>query len=272
LRWQAPAEPLWVSCDRSRLTQAVCNLITNASKYSPDASEVMVRLDHDGGDAVVSVADRGAGIPPAMLDSIFEMFTQVERTLDRSQGGLGIGLSLVRQLVQQHGGAVHAESAGVDRGSRFVIRLPALDAQQAATAEGDIASAPPTTPRASPAGDRPLKVLVVDDNADAADSLALLLECEGHRTRTEYSGQAAVTAAAEFRPDAVLCDVGMPGMDGHAVARALRADAAQASTRLIALTGWGNEDDKQRTRAAGFDAHLVKPVGFDDVISVLRAP
>ena len=331
LNRHAPPAPLWVMADPSRLTQAVGNLITNAAKYSPDASDVTVTLARDGPDAVIDVVDRGAGIPPEMLEPIFDMFTQVERTLHRSQGGLGIGLSLVRQLIEQHGGSVHAESAGVDRGSRFVIRLPLLDSASAdpslapaadvparprfaaepataPAAQPTSSSAPATQPtstappppaaRAAPSSAtdaapppatnaaaaapsaqerpqpadvaRPLKVLVVDDNVDAADSLALLLEAEGHQTRTEYSGPAALTAAADFLPDAVLCDLGMPGMDGHAVARSLRADARQASTLLIALTGWGNEDDKRRTREAGFDAHLVKPVTLDTLRHVLE--
>src|SRR5690606_23957129 len=193
--------------------------------------------------------------------SVFEIFTQVDRTLDRSQGGLGIGLSLVRRLMNLHGGTVEARSEGADRGSTFTIRLPI-------SADAELAAAPAPKPEAEKPA-RSLRVLVVDDNLDAADSLAIQLEYSGHQTRTVYSGIEALPAAAELAPDIAFCDIGMPGMDGNQVASALRAAARSSAMVLVALTGWGSEEDKRRTRDAGFDFHLVKPVSFQTVSAVL---
>jgi CheY-like chemotaxis protein len=197
-----------------------------------------------------------------MLERIFEIFTQVDRTLDRAQGGLGIGLSLVRSLVGLHGGSVKAQSAGAQRGSTFEIRLPTIGA------------APLKTDGAPPAGDevaptRALRVLVIDDNVDAADSLAMLLKAVGHRARVEYDAAAALRVAADFRPEAIFCDIVMPGLSGFELASRLRQDRRFAGTRLIAVTGWGAEEDKRKSRSAGFDFHLTKPASAASVEEIL---
>jgi signal transduction histidine kinase len=262
LRVDLPCEPVWVVGDPPRLSQVISNLVHNAAKYTPNGGRITVALSEQQGEVVVSVADTGVGIPPDMLEHVFDMFTQVNRTLDRAQGGLGIGLSLVRRLMELHGGHVAAESPGLERGSTFTIRLPAA-ANELVTA----AVAPPAAQRM--AARRRLRVLIVDDNADAADTLAILLSAHGHLARTEYGAQAALDAAREFRPQAVFCDVGMPGMSGNEVAARLRADPRHASTVLVAVTGWGSEEDKRRTHHAGFDFHLTKPVSFEAVDSVL---
>jgi two-component system, sensor histidine kinase len=262
LRVRYPAAPLWVVGDPSRLSQVISNLINNAAKYTPPRGRIDVALDEGDRQAVVRVTDNGAGIPPDMLDRVFDMFTQVNRTLDRAQGGLGIGLSLVRRLVDLHGGSVGAESAGLDKGSTFTIRLPTVDGDAAADAAGT------RQPERAPVRRR-MRVLVVDDNVDAADALAIQLETGGHEIRTAYGGEAALHAAEEFDPEVVLCDIGMPGIDGHAVAARLRASRRHASTVLVALTGWGSEEDRRRTRRTGFDFHLVKPVSAEAVDEIL---
>ena len=194
---------------------------------------------------------------------MFELFTQVNRTLDRAQGGLGIGLSLVRQLVELHGGSVSAESEGLGKGSMFTFRLPVA-------APEAIALATEGSTRGTPVfGRRRLRLLVVDDNADVADSLAALLQNAGHDTRTEYGGAAGIRAAEDFAPDVVFCDVGMPGVDGHELASQLSRNPRLASTVLVAVTGWGSEEHQRRTREAGFHVHLTKPVDPDAVAEVL---
>jgi CheY-like chemotaxis protein len=197
-----------------------------------------------------------------MLDTVFQMFTQVNRTLDRSQGGLGIGLALVRNLVELHGGSATAHSQGENQGSTFTIRLPAAvhDSEDRASIKG--CSSPPTS-------NRSMRILVVDDNVDAADSLGMLLRSKGHDVQVVYSGAAALRAARSFQPEAIFCDVGMRGMGGMEVAAKLREDISFAPTLLIALTGWGTEADLRRTRAAGFDFHLTKPASLESVQSIL---
>jgi two-component system CheB/CheR fusion protein len=208
----------------------------------------------------VRVRDTGVGIPAEMLPRVFDLFTQVDRSLDRSQGGLGIGLTLVRRLVEMHGGTVHAVSAGPGQGSEFIVRLPLLAGAPAGTG-GPARAEPPPPP---PAGRR---VLVVDDNADAAQSLALLLELGGHDVRVVHDGLAALKTAEPFRPEVVFLDIGLPEMDGYEVARRLRKLPGTEKALLLALTGYGQEGDRRRSREAGFDRHLVKPVDPE----VLRA-
>lgn len=256
-----PGQGVWVLGDAGRLAQVVSNLINNAAKYTPNRGRIVVHLQQQAQDAVVTVEDNGVGIPQDMLQEVFEMFTQVNRTLDRSQGGLGIGLSLVRKLVALHGGSIVAESEGVDRGSSFTVRLPAA----VAPAEGLRAPAD----AGDGTGGRHWRVLVVDDNADAADSLGLLLEVQGHEVRIEYGGQAGLQAADEFRPEIVFCDIGMPELNGHEVASRLRHDQRFAATPLVALTGWGTDEDKKRARSAGFDYHLTKPAGVESLRIIL---
>jgi two-component system, sensor histidine kinase len=254
-------QPVWVVGDGSRLAQVVSNLLHNTAKYTPKGGHVQVSLGRNDGHAVLRVADDGAGIPPEMLEQVFELFTQVKRSPERTQEGLGIGLSLVRRLVLLHGGSVVAESAGLGTGSTFTVRLPAVEAPVAAAAA--------TVAAGHAAVQRPRRVLVIDDNVDAADALAIQLEMHGHLTRTEYGGATGLRMAREFDPEVVFCDIGMSGVDGHEVAARLRADPRHASTVLVALTGWGSEEDKRRTRNTGFDFHLVKPVSVDAVNDIL---
>ncbi|HEX4613148.1 MAG TPA: ATP-binding protein [Urbifossiella sp.] len=250
-----PPAPLWVEADPTRLAQVIGNLLNNAAKYTEGGGRIWVTAAREGAEAVVRVRDTGVGIPPDMLGTVFDLFTQADRSIDRAQGGLGIGLALVKRLVAMHGGRVAAASGGPGQGSEFVVRLPAAEAAAPGPAGGR-AGPDAGPPPAAHAGRR---VLIVDDNADAAESLAALLGLQGHAVRTAADGPTALGAAAEFRPDLVLCDLGLPGMDGYEVVRQLRAVPALAQTRFIALTGYGREADIDRTRSAGFHAHLVKP-------------
>jgi CheY-like chemotaxis protein len=234
------------------------NLLTNAAKYTKTGGHIWVTLRRDREQAVVSVRDDGIGIAEEQLASIFEMFTQVDRSNRLAQGGLGIGLTLVRNLVLMHGGAVEARSPGLGRGSEFVVTLPALT---------DVALADEQRPAPSfvPQG----RILIVDDNADAADTLGELLSTLGATVRIAHSGPAALDAVDAFAPDTVLLDIGMPEMDGYEVARRIRARHADRDLLLVALTGWGQAHDQQRSRAAGFDHHIVKPPDVDQLRELL---
>jgi PAS domain S-box-containing protein len=250
LRLDCPETPVWVSGDATRLAQVLDNLLTNALKFTAEDGEVDVTIAAEQGcRTMVSVRDTGVGIEVDMLPRLFETFSQADRTLDRSQGGLGLGLAIVKGLAELHGGTVRAESAGLGQGSVFTVTLP--QEQEPAA----LASAPMTS---GPAAGH-LRVLVVEDSQDAADSLSLLLRLFGYKVTVAYSGPEGVRAAAAERPDVVICDIGLPGMDGYRVAMALRDNPATAAARLIALTGYGQEEDRRRTREAGFDEHLVKP-------------
>jgi CheY-like chemotaxis protein len=259
-----PERPVWVGGDPTRLAQVIGNLLNNAVKYTPDRGRIGLRLTVRDDEAVLCVEDDGVGIPPAQLPGVFDMFAQINRTLDRSQGGLGIGLALVRHLVELHGGRIAAASEGADRGCTFTVHLPLLAEMPA---EAPVAAAPAHAARAMR---RPLRILVIDDNRDAADTLALLLDAEGHHTRVEYAGATALQAAAEFAPEVIFCDIGLPGMTGHEVAARLRADGSREAALLVAVTGWGTDDDKRRTREAGFDHHLTKPVSVDMLCEILE--
>jgi len=259
LKLDLPAQPLHVSGDRTRLVQVVSNILNNAAKYTPPAGRILVRVTRDEGEAVVAVCDNGQGIEPQVLPYIFDLFTQAERTPDRSQGGLGIGLALVKSLVALHGGRVAAHSEGLNKGSEFVIRLPLLqdsqdqgEERQAAQAEGG-----------------PVQVLVVDDNADAAQMLATLLQAHGHAVSVEYDGTGGLARALRERPEVMLLDIGLPDMDGHELARRLRASPDTANALLIALTGYGQSEDRERARQAGFDRHLVKPADLSELLRIL---
>ena len=246
-----PDAPIWVDADLTRMAQVVGNLVNNAAKYTEKGGEIAVRVVQADGVGEISIRDSGIGIPREMLATVFDLFTQVSGAIDRSQGGLGIGLALVKQLVVMHGGQVEARSDGPGRGSEIVVRLP-LWAEERAVA-GALATAGPAT---SGVGRR---VLVVDDNQDAADILADLLTLLGHEVRTAADGPAGIAAAMTFLPNIVLCDIGLPLMDGYEVVAELRARPEFALTRFIALTGYGRDEDRQRSHAAGFHAHLVKP-------------
>jgi CheY-like chemotaxis protein len=260
-----PDRPSWIHGDPTRLAQVIGNLVSNAAKYTPDGGRIALRLTTEGPDAVLCVEDDGVGIPPAQLSGVFDMFAQINRTLARAQGGLGIGLALVRHLVELHGGRITGASEGINRGCEFTIRLPLLEAAQSEAPVPPVRADPPAPPH------RPLRILVIDDNRDAADTLALLLESEGHDTRVEYAGAAALLAVAEFDPEVIFCDIGLPGMTGHEVAGRMRAEGIGGSAGLVAVTGWGTDEDKRRAREAGFDHHLTKPVSVG-MLSEILAP
>jgi two-component system CheB/CheR fusion protein len=255
-----PFSPLWLEADPVRLEQIIQNLVENAAKYTEPGGRIWVDAARKGDEMVLRVRDTGVGIAPDLLPRIFDLFTQADRSLDRSQGGLGLGLTLVRRLVQKHGGTVHAESAGPGKGSEFIVRLP---------------GSPPPLPAATAVTSRaggsisPRRVLVVDDNADAATSLADLLAVIGHEVRVAHTGPAAIEAAATFRPEVLLLDIGLPGMDGYEVARRVREHSALKETLLVALTGYGQEEDRQRAAEAGFDHHLTKPVAWEELEKAL---
>ena len=245
-----PAEPIWLQGDPTRLEQVVVNLLNNAAKYTDEGGHIRLTAQQEGGEVVLRVRDTGVGIAPELLPRIFDLFTQADRTLDRSQGGLGIGLSLVQKLVELHGGTVEAHSAGLGQGSEFIVRLPALSPARESIAPIETAKQPAQTSR----------VLVVDDNVDAADMLVMMLQMFGHEVRAAYSGQTALETAVEYQPDFVLLDIGLPDMNGYEVARRLRQQPQTKDVRLIAMTGYGQDSDRQRSQEAGFDHHLVKPV------------
>ena len=262
LRLALPNAPTYVCGDAQRLTQVVGNILRNAAKYTPSHGHLQVSLEENDGMATIAVRDDGIGIPKDMQGRVFDLFTQVNQSLDRSQGGLGIGLSLVKKLVELHGGSVTVHSGGSGQGSTFTISVPLDTERSSAVAAGDDADEPTTH--------RELRVLIVDDNVDVADSFAALLELDGYVTKTAYSGPAGLAANDAFRPDVVFCDIGLPGMSGHEVAQRLRADPKNDATFLVAVTGWGNADDRTRTKLAGFDLHLTKPVSQKDVDGVSR--
>ncbi|MDB5947758.1 MAG: hypothetical protein JWQ33_2784, partial [Ramlibacter sp.] len=251
---QLPQQPLVLEADPTRLAQVVSNLLNNAARYTPRSGRIELSAHQDGADVVLRVKDNGMGIPPESLEAAFEMFTQVGRNTERASGGLGIGLSLVRRLVELHGGSITAESPGVGQGSTFIVRLPGLDPLQPPSER----QTPPVTaaPQECP---RSFRVLVVDDNVDAADTLASFLELEGHTTQVAADGTQALEAAAAFRPEVVFLDIGLPRMNGYEVAAALRRIPGLAHLIIVALTGWGTEADRLRSREAGFDLHLTKP-------------
>ena len=242
---------LVVDGDSDRLVQCVANLITNAAKYSPPKSEIRIETRAEAGQAVIRVSDDGVGIAPELRANVFELFVQGARTLDRAQGGLGIGLTIVKRLVEMHGGSIAVSSAGVGQGSSFEIRLPL--AQEAR----------PAAPKSTPPVGRSRRVVVVDDNEDAAIMLSRLLELDGHEVTTSLSGPEAIDVVGTQEPDVVLLDIGLPIMDGYEVAERIRAAKGAAAPHLVAVTGYGRDDDRERSRLAGFAAHLVKPVNFE---------
>jgi CheY-like chemotaxis protein len=254
-----PPEPMHVHADLVRLTQIFDNLLNNAFKYTPHGGKIKVTARRDGSQAVVSVEDTGIGIPPDKLESIFEMFTQLDRSLDRSQAGLGLGLTLVKRLVEGHGGSIEARSAGTDKGSEFVVRLP-LSPERSQTSH-----AAETDDEAGHVH----RILVVDDNRDAASALATLLQITGHETFTAHDGSAAIEAAKKHRPGLVLLDIGLPTLNGYEVCRRIREQPWGSAMLLIALTGWGQTEDRRKSQEAGFDGHLVKPVNYGDLVKML---
>jgi len=261
---QLPDEPIWVEADRNRLAQVLGNLLTNAARYTPEGGHVRVAARRDGFDAVVEVSDDGIGIPAESLPHIFDIFTQVGRGPAHGQGGLGIGLSLVKRLTEMHGGTVEAFSEGARRGSRFTVRLPLRER----TREGASGN-PGAAGEAAPA--RAMRVLLADDNRDAVDITRELLALRGHAVEVAHDGRAALALALARLPDVALLDIGMPGMNGYELAAALRSLPGGAGVRLVAVTGWGTEQDRARTRAAGFDLHLTKPIDLGALDQLLAA-
>ena len=258
-----PTDALYVSADRTRLAQVFANLLNNAAKYSDQDQPIVLTVGREGGEAVVRVRDHGIGIEPDMLPRVFEMFRQVTRSGGWTRGGLGIGLSLVKRIVELHGGTVTAHSEGAGHGSEFVVRLPIVEAPATRTQS-------PTAMTAT-AREARRRVLVVDDNADSAESLSTLLTLSGHETRIAHDGHGALEQAEVFPPDVVFLDIGMPGMDGHETARRIRERAWGHDMVLVALTGWDQDEDRRRSKAAGFDVHLVKPADPGDVTALLAS-
>jgi len=256
---QLAPQSIFVDGDATRLTQVIANLLSNASKYTPSGGTITVALRRDASFATLEVTDTGAGMSDVLMEHAFDPFVQGNRELDRNGGGLGIGLTLVKRIVEMHGGTVAIASAGRDKGTRFTVTLPL------ALSQGSVAS---TTPAANDAPRRQ-HILVVDDNRDAADSLAELLRMVGHDVLLAHDGPQALEVATAHRPDTVLLDIGLPGMDGYEVARRLRERPDLSRTRLIALTGYGQANDRKATTEAGFEAHLVKPVDFGELERLL---
>jgi signal transduction histidine kinase/CheY-like chemotaxis protein len=261
LEQDIPAEPIAVEADRTRLAQVFANLLHNASKYTEPGGLISLVVETEGDNAVIRVRDTGLGLDPRSTGTIFDMFVQVDRSLTRAQAGLGVGLTLARRLVGLHGGTITAYSEGVGKGSEFIVRLPLVGA----------AIAEEAPPKERVEGDREARrILLADDNVDFANSLAALLAARGHEVRVARDGAEALRAAADFNPDFAFLDIGMPKVHGYEVARRLRSDPETSDCVLVAVTGWGQEDDRQRAREAGFDRHLVKPVNAGDIETILR--
>ncbi len=264
-----PSEPLYLRGDPIRLAQTISNLLNNAAKYTEPGGRIAVTVENSEEMAIFRVRDNGIGIPPDMLSSIFDLFKQVDRSLDRSQGGLGIGLTLVHKLVGLHGGRVEAFSAGPNQGSEFVVHLPIWRQSDVPSVPNRTGETPVLSDGAAATPVVRRRVLIVDDNADAAQTLAMLMEVSGHESRLCYDGQSALTEAQKFQPQVVLLDIGLPGLDGLEVARRLRAMNLSPRPMLVALTGYGQRDDLRRSQEAGFDHHLVKPADPQTLIALL---
>ncbi|MGV3656178.1 MAG: ATP-binding protein [Noviherbaspirillum sp.] len=258
---QMGAEPAYVQGDRTRMVQILTNLLSNSAKYTPEGGEILLQVQAQDGQIRISVSDNGVGIAPELLPQVFELFTQGNHTADRSKGGLGLGLALVKSLVGLQGGSVHAHSAGVGKGSEFTVLLPHL---------ADLPDSDEPAGVAEPGqGVRPLRVMIVDDNLDAAQILGMFLESEGHQVTTEYHAQGALAKVEQEVPDVFLLDIGLPGMDGYELAQRLRALPATAGAVLVALTGYGQAEDQERSKAAGFDYHFLKPADPEKLSALL---
>jgi signal transduction histidine kinase len=257
-----PPGSIWVDADAARLSQVLSNLLNNAAKYTPQGGEIWLTAGCEGEDAVIRVRDNGVGIPPEMLARVFDLFQQVDRSLDRSQGGLGIGLTLARRLVEMHGGQIEATSAGPGTGSEFSVRLPLVPAP----VEDDSPAC--AEPLVEEVGDA-LRILVVDDNVDAASSIARLLRLRSHHVQLAHDGPSALEAAAKLRPDAVLLDLGLPRIDGYEVARRLRSANRGRKLMLIAVSGYGSEANRQQAHEVGFDHYFVKPLDVEQLLAKL---
>jgi PAS domain S-box-containing protein len=254
-----PPQAVYLHADPIRLTQVFGNLLNNACKFTAPGGRIALAARQQGSDIVVTIRDEGIGIAPAMLPRIFEMFTQADQSIDRSQGGLGIGLTLVQWLTEMHGGSVQASSDGLGRGAEFTVRLPVIV---------DSVALPSVQP-ASESAAVTRRVLIVDDNRDSADSMSMLLQIAGNETHTAYDGLEALDAAEKLRPDVILLDIGLPNLSGYEVARRIRQQDWAKSAVLVALTGWGQDEDRRKSMDAGFDAHMVKPIESDALAKLL---
>jgi CheY-like chemotaxis protein/anti-sigma regulatory factor (Ser/Thr protein kinase) len=260
-----PDQPVYVEADPVRLEQVLTNLLTNAVKYTDPGGRIGLTVQPEKEEVMIRVRDTGAGIAPALLPHVFDLYVQADADRERSQGGLGIGLTLVRRLVEMHGGKVEAASEGPGKGSEFTIRLSVLAGERR-----DGWAPPRDTPPPEAAPSR--RILAVDDNVDAVESLAMLLRIQGHDVRVAYEGTTALSLAKEFQPQVVLMDLGMPGLNGYEVARQMRTQPKLEKALLVALTGWGQEEDRRRSREAGFDLHIVKPVEPEELWELLAHP
>jgi len=256
---EIPDEPIVLDADFTRLAQVFMNLLNNSAKYSEQNGRISLTVKRNGSGVEISVTDTGIGIASDQLPRIFEMFAQIDKSLEKSQGGLGIGLTLVKKLVEMHGGSIEAQSDGLGKGSEFTVRLPVLaEVWRTQTVHG-LESSPTKS----------LRVLVVDDNRDGANSLSMMLKAMGNETRTAYDGEEGVKMAEEFRPTVVLFDIGLPKLNGYEACRRIRAQSWGKGMVIIAITGWGQDEDRQRSKEAGFDGHLVKPVEFASLTQLL---
>jgi CheY-like chemotaxis protein len=253
--------PVPIFADGTRIEQVITNLLNNAAKFTPAGGQVTVSVHREGDSAVLRVLDNGSGIAPELLPRIFRLFEQGDRSLARSEGGMGIGLTLVQNLVRMHFGTVEANSEGLDRGSEFIVRLPMMPVVPAQSSKkaADLEAA-----------NEKKRVLVVEDNLDSAETLATMLDMMGHEARVANDGPTGIDVFARFKPSIVLLDIGLPGLSGFEVAERLRADPAASSLKIIALTGYGSDSDRARSKTAGFDHHLVKPVDFEVLEKLLR--
>jgi two-component system CheB/CheR fusion protein len=263
LTLELPDELITVDGDKTRLIQVFANILHNASKFMDPGGRIHLKVARDGAHVAISVSDTGIGISPELLPKVFELFTQVHSQSERAQGGLGIGLALVRRLVEMHGGTVTARSDGLGSGSEFTVRIPAFAAEKAVGTHANESAAIAVT--------EPRRILVADDNRDAAESLTLRLQLAGHEVRAARDGVEALEVGKAFRPDIVLLDLGMPKMDGCEAARRMRRSSWGKSVTLVALTGWGQQQDRERTSAAGFDIHLVKPVSESQLFDAIAS-
>jgi CheY-like chemotaxis protein len=256
-----PETSILIDADSTRIIQIISNLLTNAAKYTPEGGNICLSAFQDGDEAVLSVLDSGIGIPPEQLSNVFNMFSQLTPALERAQGGLGIGLALVRGLVELHGGTIVARSEGDGKGSEFIMRLP-------------ISSLPakisPIIEKPAPVITDNKRILVIDDNVDAAETLAMLVELNGHTTRIANDGMTGIKIAEEFNPDGILCDIGLPDINGYEVAQRIREQIWGKKIFLIATTGWGQGKDKELAKDAGFDKHLTKPINLQELNSILQ--
>ena len=266
LELDLPTQPVWVMADPARLAQVLGNLLNNACKFTDAGGMLRLGVREEDGQVVIRVRDNGIGIAPEQLPQVFDLFVQADTSLERQGSGLGIGLTLVKELVQLHGGSVSVHSAGLGQGSEFTVRLPRLAVESdAVDPDSTTLQAPATPPIAR-------RILVVDDNRDSADSMAMLLQLDGHLTQVAWDGLDALTVAESWRPEVILLDIGLPGLNGFEVARRIREQPWSADTLLVAVTGWGQEADRARSREAGFDTHLVKPASHASIVKLLADP